>query len=82
MADEKVCIGPAQSIQSYLNVDAILDAIQTTKSEAVIYFKYRIKHLFFSIIDFFGLVAHKRFIQDMVTKRLTMSRIICIVFKE
>lgn len=35
MADEAVCIGPAQSIKSYLNIDAIIDAIQKTKSEAV-----------------------------------------------
>lgn len=35
MADEAVCIGPAPSIKSYLNVDAILDVIQKTKSEAV-----------------------------------------------
>ena len=35
MADEKVCIGPAPSIKSYLNVDAIIEAIRSTKSEAV-----------------------------------------------
>jgi len=35
MADESVCIGPAQSIKSYLNIDAIIDAIKKTKSEAV-----------------------------------------------
>lgn len=35
MADEAVCIGPAPSIQSYLNVDAILDAIKKTGSQAV-----------------------------------------------
>ena len=35
MADEAVCIGPAPSIQSYLNVDAILNAIKTTGSQAV-----------------------------------------------
>ena len=36
MADEAICIGPAQSIKSYLNINAILDAIKKTKSEAVI----------------------------------------------
>jgi acetyl/propionyl-CoA carboxylase alpha subunit len=36
MADEAVCIGPAQSIKSYLNVNAILNAIKSTKAEAVI----------------------------------------------
>lgn len=35
MADEAVCIGPAPSIKSYLNVDAILDAIKSTGSQAV-----------------------------------------------
>lgn len=35
MADEKVCIGPAPSIKSYLNVDAIIEAIRQTKAEAV-----------------------------------------------
>ncbi len=35
MADEAVCIGPAQSIKSYLNMDAILDAVSRTKAEAV-----------------------------------------------
>lgn len=35
MADEAICIGPAQSIKSYLNIEAIIDAIKQTKSEAV-----------------------------------------------
>ena len=35
MADEAVCIGPAPSIKSYLNIDAIIEAIRQTKSEAV-----------------------------------------------
>jgi len=35
MADEAICIGPAQSIKSYLNVDAIIEAIKATKTEAV-----------------------------------------------
>ena len=35
MADEAVCIGPAPSIKSYLNVPAIMEAIHQTKSEAV-----------------------------------------------
>ena len=35
MADEAICIGPAQSIKSYLSIDAILDAVKRTKSEAV-----------------------------------------------
>ena len=30
-----MCIGPAASIKSYLNVNAILDAIKSTKAEAV-----------------------------------------------
>jgi propionyl-CoA carboxylase alpha chain len=35
MADEAVCIGPAPSIKSYLNVEAILNAIKSTGSQAV-----------------------------------------------
>ena len=34
-ADEAVCIGPAPSRESYLNVDAILDACRKTGAEAV-----------------------------------------------
>ncbi len=30
-----MCVGPAASIKSYLNVDAILDVIRRTKAEAV-----------------------------------------------
>jgi propionyl-CoA carboxylase alpha chain len=35
MADEAYCIGPAASIKSYLNIDAIIEVIQKTKTEAV-----------------------------------------------
>lgn len=35
LADEAVCIGPAPSKQSYLNMDAIMGAIQSTGAEAV-----------------------------------------------
>jgi propionyl-CoA carboxylase alpha chain len=35
MADEAICIGPAPSIKSYLNIEAIMDAIHRTKAEAV-----------------------------------------------
>ncbi|MBI5210717.1 MAG: acetyl-CoA carboxylase biotin carboxylase subunit [Elusimicrobia bacterium] len=35
LADEAVCIGPAQAAGSYLNVDAILSAAAVTKAEAV-----------------------------------------------
>lgn len=35
LCDEAVCIGPAPSIQSYLNVAAIIDAARTTQSEAI-----------------------------------------------
>jgi acetyl-CoA carboxylase biotin carboxylase subunit len=35
LADEKVCIGPPQSRESYLNIPAIMSAIETTGSEAV-----------------------------------------------
>ena len=35
LADEAVCIGPAASSQSYLNIPAIIKAAQTTKAEAI-----------------------------------------------
>jgi acetyl-CoA carboxylase biotin carboxylase subunit len=35
LADESVCIGPAQSAQSYLNVPAIIAAAEVTDSEAI-----------------------------------------------
>jgi len=35
LADEAVCIGPAQSSQSYLNIPGILSAAEITDSEAV-----------------------------------------------
>ena len=35
MADEAICIGPAASSQSYLNIDAVVAAAVSTKAEAV-----------------------------------------------
>jgi acetyl-CoA carboxylase biotin carboxylase subunit len=35
LADESVCIGPAQSAQSYLNIPAILSAAEITDSDAI-----------------------------------------------
>ena len=35
MADEALCIGPAASSQSYLNIDAVVSAAVSTKAEAV-----------------------------------------------
>jgi acetyl/propionyl-CoA carboxylase alpha subunit len=35
MADESVCIGPAPAAQSYLNVPAIIAAMEVTDAEAV-----------------------------------------------
>ncbi|CAI2737404.1 unnamed protein product [Dicrocoelium dendriticum] len=35
MADEAVCVGPAASSQSYLNIPAILDAVKSTGTQAV-----------------------------------------------
>lgn len=35
LADEAVCLGPAASTQSYLNITAILEAAKLTKSEAI-----------------------------------------------
>lgn len=35
MADEAVCVGPAPTSKSYLNMDAIMDAIRKTEAQAV-----------------------------------------------
>ena len=35
MADEAFCVGPAPTSKSYLNMDAIMDAIRVTGSQAV-----------------------------------------------
>ncbi|KAG2456771.1 propionyl-CoA carboxylase alpha chain, mitochondrial [Polypterus senegalus] len=35
MADEAVCVGPAPTSKSYLNMDAIMEAIRKTRAEAV-----------------------------------------------
>ncbi len=35
LCDEAVCIGPAPSAQSYLNIDAIIDAAKKTNAEAI-----------------------------------------------
>lgn len=37
MADEAYCLGPAPTNKSYLNVDAILDVIQKSSTQAVSY---------------------------------------------
>ncbi|HEX5773249.1 MAG TPA: biotin carboxylase N-terminal domain-containing protein, partial [Geomobilimonas sp.] len=35
LADESVCIGPAPSLQSYLNINAIISAAEITDAEAI-----------------------------------------------
>ena len=35
LADESVCIGPASSLESYLNIDSILNAAKETKAKAI-----------------------------------------------
>lgn len=35
MADEAVCVGPAPTSKSYLNMEAIMDAIRLTGAQAV-----------------------------------------------
>lgn len=39
MADEAVCVGPAPTNKSYLNMDAIMDAIRATGAQAVSIFR-------------------------------------------
>lgn len=35
MADEAFCVGPAPTSKSYLNMDAIMDAVRSTGAQAV-----------------------------------------------
>src|SRR6476660_704100 len=35
LSDQAVCIGPAPSVQSYLDIAKIIDAAQKTKAEAI-----------------------------------------------
>jgi len=35
LADEAVCVGPAASIKSYLNIEAVVDAAKKTGAQAV-----------------------------------------------
>ncbi|MFQ6081754.1 MAG: acetyl-CoA carboxylase biotin carboxylase subunit [Candidatus Aminicenantia bacterium] len=35
LADEKICIGPARAIDSYLNIPAIISAAEITKADAI-----------------------------------------------
>jgi len=35
LADEAVCVGPAQAVDSYLNIDSIIKAAQKKKAEAI-----------------------------------------------
>src|SRR5688572_27590433 len=35
LSDEAVCIGPAPSVQSYLNIPSIIDAARKTRAEAI-----------------------------------------------
>ena len=35
LADEAVCIGPAQAVQSYLDIEAVVAAAKATKADAV-----------------------------------------------
>ncbi|HOK80329.1 MAG TPA: biotin carboxylase N-terminal domain-containing protein, partial [bacterium] len=35
LADEKICIGPASPLESYLNIPAILSAIEVTGADSV-----------------------------------------------
>lgn len=35
MADEAVCVGPAPTNKSYLNMDAIMEAVRATGAQAV-----------------------------------------------
>ncbi len=44
MADEAVCVGPAPSSKSYLNMDAIMNAIKQTGAQAVSVCVCTLKH--------------------------------------
>ena len=45
MADESFCVGPPPTNQSYLNMDAIMEAINITGAQAVSIYDYLFWHL-------------------------------------
>ena len=47
MADESFCVGPPPTNQSYLNMDAIMEAINITGAQAVSIHNYLFSHLIF-----------------------------------
>ena len=47
MADESFCVGPPPTNQSYLNMDAIMEAINITGAQAVSIRDYLFWHLIF-----------------------------------
>jgi hypothetical protein len=75
MADEKVCIGPAPSIKSYLNVDAIIEAIRSTKAEAV----KKVHIIYFKKLKIFAFKKEYilRFTRAMVIKTKKSSLFFC-----
>jgi len=53
MADESFCVGPPPTNQSYLNMDAIMEAINITGAQAVSIHDYLFWHvIFFSLVVF------------------------------
>lgn len=47
MADEAFCVGPPPTNQSYLNMDAIMEAISTTGAQAVISCQFGLMQVYF-----------------------------------
>lgn len=47
MADEAFCVGPPPTNKSYLNMDAIMEAISTTGAQAVISCQFGLMQVYF-----------------------------------
>ena len=62
MADESFCVGPPPTNQSYLNMDAIMEAINITGAQAVSIYDYLFRHLFcFFFLNFIQATLHHVF---------------------
>uniref|UniRef100_A0A673A3L5 Propionyl-CoA carboxylase alpha chain, mitochondrial n=1 Tax=Sphaeramia orbicularis TaxID=375764 RepID=A0A673A3L5_9TELE len=59
MADEAVCVGPAPTSKSYLNMDAIMDAIRSTGAQAVFMLCYHTLLYIYSKLHGIVIVCYK-----------------------
>ena len=77
MADESFCVGPPPTNQSYLNMDAIMEAINITGAQAVSIHDY----LFWHLIFFSSIVFRQLFIMSIPTSFICRWTFLGVNFK-